>query len=63
MTWTHEKPTRPGFYWVKHMIGKRLVQWVWFAVYDCDTGEEYWNDDISLWYGPLEPPPVPEEPK
>lgn len=69
MIWTKEKPTESGWYWVKHMQGKEVIEnihefhvsenTVW--IYDCgysgredfELGKEY---DGYEFAGPIEKP-------
>ncbi len=67
MTWTKERPTKPGWYWTLPELG--VVQVKQYPL----SGELYVlmdGDDVeydlyafpdTLWYGPIEPPPMPEE--
>ena len=76
MNWTTEKPTQPGFYWMKrdHDDTPDIFELDdnCDIAYPCGSEVPLWmneppsqmRDMLSgneLWYGPLEPPPLEKE--
>ena len=62
MNWTTEKPTQPGWYWLRNLIGLEIVK-VWDTRRGLRVGFLNGNrcflkmDIAGEWAGPLEPPP------
>lgn len=68
MKWTRELPTQKGYYWhVADWSGTPVIKEVtlWDGVPQVDNGYNHWpvsDDDYKgYWYGPIEPPALPEE--
>jgi len=66
--WTTEKPTRPGFYWLKGSaaVAKQIMivevfyhhhirSQIFVRFFDCECGMDVSGVD-GEWYGPLRPP-------
>lgn len=49
MEWTREKPTKPGFYWLR---GHRMEVYI----FEIKAGVIYSLPDDVEWAGPIEPP-------
>ena len=78
MTWTTDKPTAPGWYWVwtpefpcrgepcsvlVHQAGANLMAWVPFMDYD-EALSSIDDEWIgALWQGPIEAPAAPGVPR
>lgn len=71
MTWTEQRPTEPGWYWLWTGWDIDPFEVVRITAWDgsmqragCDS-EEYaigrWWPQGSLFFGPLEPPELPKE--
>ena len=62
MTWTTEKPTKPGWYWYRGECGGHTVKVIHYIDDDGDGPYLATSEDLNLtdldgeWAGPVEPP-------
>ncbi len=69
MKWTSEKPTQPNARWWARRAANGDIEFVEVSVLGKELvaamngSEEYESlDTFDLWFGPLEPPPIPADP-
>ena len=63
--WTTEKPTEPGWYWVKERDIWRSIAFIGAVQFEertviTESGREVPFDDVLVWSGPIPEPTEPE---
>jgi hypothetical protein len=59
MKWTHQKPTRPGWYWYRATYSRAECVYVggaWMERSGRKGGEPLSDDGLAKWAGPIDEP-------